>query len=105
MFKILLNNGMYLSIYNHEQLNDMFTKLNIKKVICADNNSKKKIINDYKLQSKQLFDFDPTDENEAYKIFDDTDNKYIFGTSLQNETNGLVYYEPSYIKFIKETVT
>lgn len=102
VLKILLNNGMYLGIHNCDQLNSIFTKLNIKKIICTDTKSKNKLINDHKLDSDQLFEFNPTDENDTYMIFDDINNKYTFKTTLENETNGLVYYEPSYIQFIKD---
>jgi len=102
LIKILLDNGMYLGIHNQEMLTNIFNKIKIDNIVCSKKDVRDTFVNDYGLESKTVIGFDPDNENDTYLIFEENKNKYTFKTTLGNETNGLLYLEPNYIKFMKE---
>jgi len=100
--KLLLNNNMYLGVYNNTHLNDIFTKLKINKIMCIDKKIKNKLATDYRLNAELIGEIDLTDENDNYLLFDTTINKYNFKSVIINDTNSYIYQDPNFIKVLKE---
>ncbi len=98
VLKLTANNGIKIGVYNPIYLNTIFDKLNINKIICTDKKNKNRLMSDYKLND--VSDFDYLDENDLYKLFDNSKNKYLFKSTNENETNSIHYYEPECIKFV-----
>lgn len=102
IIKLLLNNGMHLGVYNNEYLNNIFTKLNIQRIVCANKKIKNKLVSEYRLSSELVGDFELVDETDTYKLFDDITNKYNFKLPMMNDTNNYTYQDPPFIKLLKD---
>lgn len=100
IFKLVVDNGFYIALVNNTYLNPLFTT--IQKVVCIDSKIKDKIVNDYKLSSDLVFDCDP--KHGCYELFDDVKRNYKFKLEIENDTNGLYYFEPNYIKYMRDNI-
>jgi tetratricopeptide (TPR) repeat protein len=101
IFKLVMDNGFYIAILNHDYLNPLFA--NINKITCIDQKIKSRIANDYKTNPDQIFEFNP--EYESYEMFDNVKYQYKFKLPIDNDTNGLYYFEPNYVKHLRENIS
>lgn len=92
MVKLSLDNNIYVSVYNNTYLNSMFSKIH--KIVCANKNVMENFVNAYNLNAD---DVDYSDE-DYHKLFENDKHKYNFKLQINNETNGLIYHEPAFIK-------
>lgn len=98
--KMFSNNGIRIDIMNSNVLNEVFNKLNICKIIC-DGGNNKELATNYKLDIEHVYNFNISDENDFYKIFECTNNKYKFAELPLNETNGFYYNIPQHIQILQ----
>lgn len=91
LVKLRLDSNIYASIHNSTYLNNYFQK--ITKIMCIDNKNKNEFISIYNLNTDSVDAL----EEEYHKLFDNIKRKYTFNLEINNETNGLVYYEPKYM--------
>ena len=94
LIKLRLDNNIYVSIHNSSYLNNIFQKLN--RIVCSDLKIRNEFVDKYQLESESVEFLD----EDYHKLFETTKKKYTFKLTINNETNGLIYYEPSYIKNI-----
>ena len=103
LLKLSSDNGINIFINNSDYLNKVFKKLNIKKIVCINNEIKNLFIKEYNLQNDTVDSFS-TDGNKVDSniIFDETTFTYKFDTTLNNDTNGFIFsFSPSIEKLIE----
>ncbi len=101
LIKLRLDNNIYVSIHNNLYLTTITDKIN--KIICVNQKIKNEFVETYNLIADNVKclgdDYHELFENVTPKT------KYNFKLDIDNETNGLKYYEPNYIKNIDDKYT
>lgn len=102
-FKLSSDCGVEIFIGNAHYLNEIFNKLNICKIVCINDDVKNTIVRDYAL-SEEIIDSLQFKEGkcETNILFDDTTANFHFNRTLENETNGLIFKSPPFIKNLME---
>jgi hypothetical protein len=92
LIKLRLDNNVYCSIHNSNYLNVFFPKIN--KIVCSDIDVRNNFANTYEVDP-EMVEFIG---DEYHKLLEIVKKKYIFKLTINNETNGLVYYESNCMK-------
>lgn len=100
--KYIFENGLCIGYYNNAYLEPIMK--NINKIVCVDRKVKNKLANDYKIPNENIVEIDPNDINNFYLLSNGPNYQYHPKPLINNDTNGLLYFEPDYFKQFKNSI-